>query len=163
MINYAYLAGFIDGEGTIGIRYHRDKRLHKGFTIDAQVYITNSNRAILEIIQKEIGGSISISTAEGKNKNSKPVYRLKFLNHKIILSVLTSIVPYIITKKEQTDLLIKFCNLREKRSYGNGYSQEELRIANRIINLNKRGLQQRNNYYEMMNKIEKEMTNQKRI
>ena len=60
MINYAYLAGFIDGEGTIGIRYHRDKRLHKGFTIDAQVYITNSNRAILEIIQKKKSAAASL-------------------------------------------------------------------------------------------------------
>ncbi|MCL5100581.1 MAG: LAGLIDADG family homing endonuclease [Candidatus Marsarchaeota archaeon] len=163
MINDAYLAGFIDGEGTIGIRYHKEKR-HRSetFTIDLNFSITNSNKPILELIQKEIGGKIELKTK--MTKNSKAVYGLRLYNTKDTLNILNRVIPYLILKKEQAELIIAFCNLRAKHTKRDGYTKEEKEIANKVINLNKRGLGlYRKGYYELLNKTETEIRNQKSL
>lgn len=163
MLNDAYLAGFVDGEGTIGLRYHKEKRHRvESFTIDLRFIITNSNKPVLELIQKEIGGTVRAS--KQMTKNSKVVYHLELHNKKAILNVLNRITPYLILKREQAELLIKFCELRSKHTKKDGYYREELGIANRIINLNKRGLgTYGKNQYEILHKIEKQIENQKTL
>jgi intein-encoded DNA endonuclease-like protein len=53
-MNLNYIAGFFDGEGSFVLRIRPDSRYKTGYQISTWINITQKNREILEIIQKEL-------------------------------------------------------------------------------------------------------------
>jgi len=132
MIEYA--AGFFDGEGCVNCS---SGRKNSPFI---RILVVNTNLEVLKVFQNFWGGDI--------NKNYKPKEHWKQaytwrLSHKSALKFLSDILPYLIVKKEQAELAIKFGSIRPGK--GNKWSENSLLEANDIINAikekNKKGIE----------------------
>ncbi len=58
MATIDYIAGFFDGEGSLIIRFKKDKRYKTGMFVEPVINITQKDKHILEIIQQKYGGKI---------------------------------------------------------------------------------------------------------
>lgn len=137
MVDKRYLAGFIDGEGYISIVKHKDIRLKKGYTLCPIFRIGSSNRQALEEINQFIKGNIK-SNGIDENTKHKQVYIIDIGRIETIRAILKLVVPYLIIKKQQAELMIDFCNRRLKAKVKN-YSDKDFEIAFLFSKLNKRG------------------------
>ena len=135
MISKDYLAGFIDGEGSIALYKHKDSRVQKGYTLHPKFVIANTNEAIIKAIQKEIGGKIKDMP---KHNGCKLVKVVEFQDYKQIKSILVKLLPLLIIKQPQAKLMIEFCDNRIK-SKSKKYSERDYEIANIFSTINKRG------------------------
>lgn len=144
-----YLAGFVDGEGSIGLaRNARAKLPSPEFC--ARVSIANSNRQILEDIRQDYGGCL----AEWRAKNPiwKPGHALIWTNAAAI-QLLRQLAPHLRIKVDQSAALLEFAEhvgeCRRKRDrYGRllPLTRAELAIREafycRLRRLNLRGPQE---------------------
>lgn len=127
-----YIAGFLDGEGTIHIHCNSD-----GTNLGPVVNMSNSNLEVLETIQGWVGGRLSthqLNKRSGKLTSKgepyKLAHRLTFASKKDILTFLLIVWQYLIVKYDQAELMIDYCfseTVQEKRD-----------IALRMKELNKR-------------------------
>lgn len=110
----AYIAGFIDGEGSIGIVAHnkpgniagKDRRTpHYRLVIS----VTNRDLAVLRWINERCGGSCF----EKLRRNAKwaPAFELRITNRDDALALLMAIKPYIKIKARQVELALAFLDL----------------------------------------------------
>lgn len=139
----AYIAGIIDGEGSITISRKIDKTMRAGVAYRPYVPVTNTDRRLLDWLFETTGLGNVRPNAIPKNPNHKPSWRWELWSqqaHQLLLNIL----PYLILKKEQAILLIEFM---ERVRYGvgrNGLTDDELKfqsdIYNKLVILNKRGL-----------------------
>ncbi len=118
----AYLAGIVDGEGTIQIitQTNKNKPGWPAYTTGA-LFVTNSNVELLDWIQQRFGGS----RTKGRrvtNRNWKLVYKLQFYGE-AAERVVRMIQPYLVTKQKQAAL---FLQLRERmRTFQHPLSADE--------------------------------------
>lgn len=101
MVSIEYLAGIIDGEGTIGINITQNQSIGT-----PRLHITNTNLNLLKTIQKQYGGKIC---SRGKNKHPekwKEGFQLYWTLKDGLLKLLKQVYPYLIIKKEQCELSI---------------------------------------------------------
>ena len=99
----AYLAGIIDGEGTITIAKSKVRKGRKNHLYSLRMQVANSDKRLIDWLKENFGGSIHIMR-EGHGRKfyqwtlgSKDTYRL-----------LKEIKKYSIIKGEQADIGIKF-------------------------------------------------------
>ena len=104
-IDLAYVAGFFDGEGNVGI--YKSTRAESGRSNYAvSMGIANTDRATLEYIQGLLGGTLSEKTAN-RRRGNKPLYALEWHCVKA-RDVLRLLLPYLKTKYEQAELAISY-------------------------------------------------------
>jgi len=110
----AYTAGAIDGEGWIGLqrgspeaRGVRSPRFAFGLTI------TNTNKQWLETLQSWFGGTIHRIEAAG-HRNRRACYILRFRSAEV-RNVLAAVMPYLLVKRRQAELLMEFFPLAYQR------------------------------------------------
>ncbi len=126
----AYLAGFLDGEGCIGI-YKRNRYKVPQYILE--VTIVNTNKEVIDWIQKRVKGNIRVRRhSEWKTRwiwsiNTRdPIHR--FLN---------DILPFLIVKKKNASIALLL-----KKSQ-NPISKEERDLKEKLCQqmkvLNKRG------------------------
>lgn len=127
-INIKYLAGFADGEGSIGISKFMNKWagcINPSYTL--RFSIVNTNKNILEQISKDYGGKVYLHS----NGVNYPCYTWKS-EGQIAYNILKKIYPYLLIKKEQCKLAIKFWNKRTKTiSTKLGTPKEEIKLRER--------------------------------
>jgi hypothetical protein len=95
----AYIAGIVDGEGTVTLAKH-----HKNETPIPFVSVANNNLKLLQWIKHRFGGLIA------SKKKYKPQHNDSFVwsvRHDRALSFLKGIVKYLIVKKPQATLILK--------------------------------------------------------
>ena len=136
MITKEYLAGFIDGEGSISCYKRKDIRTKKGFTINSIISIGNTNKEIMQEISELIKGHLFVKS---NGINSKKIYNVQIQDIATIKEFLETIKDKLILKKQQAELMIVYCELRQTNS-GKPYSKREIEIAETITKLNKRGV-----------------------
>lgn len=134
-IGWAYIAGLFDGEGCISLYRRKDSRI-EGFTLGYEVSIKNTNMRTLYAINGKVKGRL---VEKSNGENSKKVYSLILNNLKGINCFLVEMVPYLLIKRHQAELMIDFCQSRLNRK-GTKYTQQEIKIADKIRKLNKRGV-----------------------
>jgi hypothetical protein len=121
----AYLAGIIDGEGCIAVmkEYHENS----GSTFyRPRVYITNTNRDVIEWIAENFGGFIFVNRPEGNRKIS---YMWHIHTVEQISKLIHKIYPFLIIKKKQAQTLLFLLN---KDPLETGEEQyEEMKRLNR--------------------------------
>ena len=105
---FAYLAGFIDADGSIGI-----VTVAKSKTYVVQVCASNCNRTPIDMLQQRFGGKVR--TRDWKNKKWKINYEWKLTSQKA-MSVIEKLLPYLIIKKEQAQIAITAQLLKQKYS-----------------------------------------------
>lgn len=95
----AYLAGIIDGEGTFHIGFSSNRWT-------SRVYVVNTDQNLIKWIQNKFGGLIY-----SRDSLKNPTWKTKhewLLEKTKILPMVELILPYLICKKAQAELMIKF-------------------------------------------------------
>jgi len=129
----SWLAGVIDGEGSIMIYDYIDRRGWRNR--HARIEIVNTNKNFIERAGKLLNlDSKIIKQVRGKNR--KPLYRARQANHKKVLSILTQILPYLIIKKNKAIEAIDFIKRTDwgKRRFSSTRS-ESLRKSWKLRNI----------------------------
>lgn len=144
-----YLAGLIDGEGSLTITVSRRPQLQSNLVIN------NCNRAIIDyaaalLTKMNVPFSINGRRKPGSTRWKKPwaiTVNARFVHMTRLLLVLK---PYIIGKAEQVELVLAFCRRRTAYDYfarskrtargTTSYSTDDIATINRLRELNFRGL-----------------------
>lgn len=111
----AYVAGFVDGEGHIGIVRERRAGNASGYRYSVTFEIANTNKVVLDRVNKALGGNGWISNPDPNNHrypNTKPLYRIRFSRHQIAY-LLPMLLPYLTVKQRPAELALKFIALME--------------------------------------------------
>ena len=106
-MNWDYLAGFLDGEGSIIIKPPR-----------VRLYISNTNKIILEEIRDFVKcGSVYEINMKNKNKKWNKQYGWTICFHKEVLRILISLRDRLIIKKELCEKAIKYIENKRWQKY----------------------------------------------
>lgn len=100
-LEWSYLAGLIDGEGSIRIEKSGGKYRYTPMT--PTVCVTNSNPTLIMWVYSKFGGHLYL-------KKSKTCWDIYWLGKKAI-ETLQGVYPYLTAKKEQTELVFDYRKL----------------------------------------------------
>lgn len=146
----AWLAGFIDGDGFIGITFQR-KKANKQQSSTPRYHpfliITNRNKKAILHIKNIIGEGRIYQFRRKSNTSHSPIFQYKLSKMEALANLLEKIKPYLKIKHLQCDLLLRYIKIRQKRPIVTGkgsrgvtsFSAEEEAIYQKLLFLNKRG------------------------
>lgn len=97
-----YLAGLFDGEGWVSLRGQKNKKSHS-----IQCGIGMSDTVIIAIA-KFLG--VGYRLQKSKKSNNKDMYHLVLAKKETISSFLNLIIPYLIVKKRQAEIMLDYLN-----------------------------------------------------
>ena len=143
-----YIAGFLDGEGYIGItkKARPLKWRYFPYYYDHVIKVLNTNKQIIDILEKYLGGYRFLRTFP--ERNQKDAHSLEWKSGSHILPMLKWLQPYLIVKKSICDLTIEFIEWKKKQGRYRAqkhrpFSEEEVRIMEdfhkRCLELNHKG------------------------
>jgi len=148
-MNTHYIAGLIDGEGWIGIRKigsGSDKRRHwaRDYWYNPSIKVSQSEKGkvLIDLLHEEFGGFISKRGRAGITGNSADAYEWSITGVKRILPILKRLRNKLILKQKQADVVIDFCENKEKRYMPRTSDKEFARrekLYQSIRELNKKG------------------------
>jgi len=103
--DYAYLAGLIDGDGTISfeVTYHRRNKKFN-FYPQLKIALTKSQKWLLEELSKHYGGSVY---------TKKQFAEWYITNRKVIKKLLEKLIPYLKLKKENAQIVLEGIKILE--------------------------------------------------
>jgi len=123
-VQLAYIAGLIDGEGSIQLSRHTQGQMQP------QVRLFNTDLNMINFVNEVIGGNIQVHS-DTRPEHKKPVYRLCWSRRSKIVEILRALEPYMITKKAQAQMLLAWCEAR-----GTSFSVDDELAITTIKNLN---------------------------
>jgi len=97
-IDAAYIAGFLDGEGSIFLTSRKNKA-------SLRISATNTDKNVLDWIIEKIGVGVVHAGRKESDKNRKTW--MFILNGEAAETLLKQLLPYLIVKKEQAQLAIE--------------------------------------------------------
>lgn len=111
----AYLAGIVDGEGTITI-------FTNGSVFSLRVGVSGTSIVFASWVSEKFGKNVVTDKHKKyKHKNYKDCYSVS-LHGDEAKELLSLIIPYLITKREQAAIALQFPT---KFSKGNSYTEED--------------------------------------
>ena len=135
----AWLAGFWDGEGHIGLVNAPVKGRNR---IQQTMTVVNTHTGTIEYvidILKRLNVTYYIYESGGNDKH-KPRLNVKVARLESVHRLLTAIEPYLFTKKLQAGLLLRFVTRRvESSSKRMTYNDEDYYLYNELRSLNAKG------------------------
>lgn len=142
-IEKAWLAGFWDGEGSITIFTHVEKNGVQKLCPTVSVVNTHLETvSYIASLLDRLGTSFSFFERKSSNVKHKNAYQLTTRNMKYIKLVLEAILPYLVTKKAQGYLTLRY--VEKKLQYiekGNKpkYDEEDFKVQKAVQGMNKTG------------------------
>jgi len=136
----AYIAGFLDGDGSIMLQLRPRKLVNFGFRVRTIICFYQDKRSKEGIfwIQKKLGvGYISI-----RNDN---IVELRLEGHKRVKKILTELYPYIVFKKKQCCLILKAIEIM-KKDFTARKLLDVCRISDEISSINYATTRKKYNY-----------------
>jgi|GEM_PF-3897646 len=120
-ISWQYLAGFYDGEGTIGLKVVKEKRPSRikgetgGWYMSPYLEVANTNLKILQIIQRFLNdeGIMSHIRSANYGLNQQRGHALRVQSYSGIKKFLKNIYSYSLIKQEQINIVYKFFEVRD--------------------------------------------------
>ncbi len=100
----AYLAGFIDGEGTFYIQEVKRKNFLDYWP---RFQIVNTNKEVMYWIHETFGGIIHSRDRSNESRNWRVQYQW-YVTRNILDKILPLILPYLIIKKKHAEIMIEF-------------------------------------------------------
>jgi len=135
----AYLAGFLDGEGSFYMCAEKRPAHLSGYRFSCGLSAAQVELDVLQHIQKYAGGKITYQ--DRKKPNHKPIYVL-YWSAKHILELVPQIQPFLVRKRDVSEWIYRFARHKAKKG-SNNYSladvEEELLCYNAVKKLNMRG------------------------
>ena len=139
----AYIAGFLDGEGHLGILRAKRAESRSGYRYGVVLDVSNTNREVLGTILQWLGDNGWIGNPERNNHrfpNAKPLYRLRFSRLQI-REILPQIMPYLIVKREQAKAMMAYFEEMDKAPMMTSVVHPHFEaLYQRCKALNKRGI-----------------------
>lgn len=129
----AYMAGLVDGEGTISIATTKATHRFRPF-----IEITNTDPLMIKWLQKYFWQKVR----KGETDLHRPVFKVHLTGYGIT-PFLERIKPYLTAKKIQCSLLMAFIKLRQNQNWKDSSSVEMLDTLKdlRILNSRKKGME----------------------
>jgi len=115
-----YLAGIIDGEGSISILKQKNR---KNCSYSLFLAVNNTDKRLVDWLKENFNGNYCV--AEEKDNQSR-MYNWRLYKQNDIINLLKRIKPYSVIKQEQIDLAIRF---NEETQWGAGKGEIPLRIS----------------------------------
>ncbi len=158
-MKWSYLAGIIDGEGTIAINTHNNPT--KDYPDRVQTYaleicVVNTDERLMKWLVRNFGGQYY--GRERKDKvNHRYSYAWRVTGHANRKRTLLALLPYLVMKREQAILGLKYLELHYSHS-----NDERRKLWALSIKLNARGKETvtantREEIETMISKIESEL------
>lgn len=124
----AYIAGIVDGEGTLGVSRYSRKENKSGYRFQIFLAITSTNKELLEWLTKTTGLGAFHEKKESSIRAKRRCWKwsLKFTQ---AARLLIQISPYMIIKKDQALNCIAFDNAI--KSSGN-YKNYDIEMMNKF-------------------------------
>lgn len=140
----AYIAGLVDGEGTISISKNKNNS-PGSYSIVLRIY--NSNIDMLNFVKEKTElGSVKPNqlTKKWEGRNFKQVFKWQIFANDM-RTFLPQIIPYLISKKEIAKLVLEWLTRYGRKKLGGYYFTDEdrewrINTYLRLKKLNKRGL-----------------------
>ena len=104
---WAYLAGIIDGEGSIGTT-----RTGKYRNVVGRLIVANTNEALLHTLKQRHGGTIT-KRKKAFGEGWKPFCSIAWTNRGA-LRILETVLPYLIVKRPQAEVCIRLIRMRDR-------------------------------------------------
>ena len=144
-LEWAYLAGLFDGEGTFTISNSPPRNNSPSYAFK-EIYVTNTNLEVLEWIKDKLDGSIRV-TKYGDDKGWKDVYKWH-CGAKQHFYLVKNMLPFLIIKRIQAECILEFIKLKKKQKANKrgiyGLTDKEWEERNKILQkvraLNKRAV-----------------------
>jgi hypothetical protein len=139
----AWLAGFWDGEGSITIFTHIEKNGVR--KIRPTIGLTNTDENVMAhaiSILDALGTSCNIQMKKSNNPKHKDAYQLTSMNMKYIQIILTAILPYLVCKKAQATLVLRYVTKKLQyieKGQRPPYDDEDVQMQVEVQAMNKRG------------------------
>lgn len=105
----AYLAGLIDGEGSIGIYKTNCK------TFFPKICVAMSHREVIVWCAGVFGCSLCISERRKERVHHKVIFSTVTSSTRNVHAVLSGILPFLQVKKEHASIVMSFCSRKIKR------------------------------------------------
>ena len=139
----AYIAAFIDGEGTISIRKEERKSMTGGYRYNSVVEMNNTDVGVMQYLRSIIGPARYYIFKQQKD-NCKTCYRFT-VPPNVQRWLLETIFPYLIIKKRQAEIVMVFLGILGKKEYGkiDGNLDRREELYQEIHGLNHRGIGQK--------------------
>ena len=135
---WAYLAGFIDGDGTIAITNCKRYGERAGETyLQPTVQFSNTDKSV-HIYLKKMLKNYNYYKQTSNHKVWKDRYHGKITRTACVERILKGILPYLVIKEDQATAVLDFIQRRKSEKY-HGYSDEVWSIYEEVRELNKRG------------------------
>jgi hypothetical protein len=139
----AYVAGFLDGEGTIRVQFMKSRGPAQYVP---QVKATSVTREVLDYVQSIYGGWIGEYQPQSPNQgNTRRAFQWTLQGRDSVLKLMRDMEPYCITKEVHVALMIEFITEGEQTHPPYPVSQEEIERRRMCFEqfgeLNRRGVQ----------------------
>jgi LAGLIDADG endonuclease len=106
---YAYLAGIVDGEGSIYITKSKNKQFTAGLKV------AMNDKPALVLFQSVFGGKISKGTRKIDKRNNKlyaPAWVLQYRSLSDIKFIISKLAPFLQVKSKQAQIILDFIELK---------------------------------------------------
>lgn len=146
----AWLAGFIDGEGYLGILKQKKKATKQ--QSDTLLYhpyliITGTDEKTIQYL-RELTGYGWIVKLSKRQTIHKPAYQYKVTKFDDLISLLSQVQKFLKIKQSQSKLIIDFINYRKKALIKTGrgsrnntsFTEQEESMYQKLRKLNKKGV-----------------------
>ena len=125
----AYIAGFLDGEGTIALYSTIDYRTNKPLYRPC-LHIYNTDKEVLTWIASKIGGNLNTEKRQQLEWKRKYILDISSIPH--IKQVLILLIPYLHIKRKQAEIVLEYCSSRLENWH---YSKKDEEIYAHFCNL----------------------------
>lgn len=147
-IDLSYLAAMIDGEGTVTLeRTGRRRKGNSEMGLAPKVIVANTNLAIVGHVVnlfKKLGTNPHVKSSTARRH--KTCYWVTVQGLTKVKVVLEAVMPYMVGKVSQAQLLLDFINCRGDVPKGLKYGPKEQAILDKIRALNFRGVSTTEDY-----------------
>lgn len=134
-----YLAGIIDGEGTIYIYIRKNNGSIDYFP---RFQVVNTNQKLMDWIHQTFGGHLYSKNRSKHDKNWRNQFEW-YTTRKLMDQLLPLVLPYLIAKKPQAEIMIKFRKtFKNRKTYRVPSDIQTIRneCYHKLRFLNKRGV-----------------------
>lgn len=114
----AYLAGIIDGEGSIYIGNFSSNPKTGAKYYQTNMEVTNSDQSLIDFLYNTFGGLVNAYTASQTPKNSRKKYWRWICTGERLTHLCEEILPYLTAKKRQCKIMLKMRQTYKGRGKG---------------------------------------------
>ncbi len=122
----AYTGAILDGEGCFTITKHLKEKKYLFYQV--HINVTNASRKLIDFLHAHFGGSIGIMRNVYYTWNLRDVRKLR--------GFLIDVIPYLLIKRRQAELLLKFVQSRLVNK-GRSYAEQEIHFYEEVRRLKK--------------------------